>query len=80
MARHFVLSTGAMMPSVGLSTWQSDPGVVGDVVYAAVKVRSANKFALAPFLDDREHVTVFGSGRRGTDTSIVPGFTATKRR
>ncbi|PUZ53978.1 hypothetical protein GQ55_5G092500 [Panicum hallii var. hallii] len=37
MARHFVLSTGAMMPSVGLGTWQSDPGVVGDVVYAAVK-------------------------------------------
>ncbi|KAF8717000.1 hypothetical protein HU200_026108 [Digitaria exilis] len=38
MASHFVLNTGAKMPSVGLGTWQSDPGVVGDAVYAAVKI------------------------------------------
>ncbi|CAL4973146.1 unnamed protein product [Urochloa decumbens] len=37
MARHFVLNTGAKIPSVGLGTWQSDPGVVGNAVYAAVK-------------------------------------------
>ncbi|XP_052159200.1 aldo-keto reductase family 4 member C10-like isoform X2 [Oryza glaberrima] len=37
MAKHFVLNTGAKIPSVGLGTWQSDPGVVGDAVYAAVK-------------------------------------------
>lgn len=37
MASHFVLSTGAKIPSVGLGTWQSEPGVVGDAVYAAVK-------------------------------------------
>jgi len=37
MALHFVLNTGAKIPSVGLGTWQSDPGVVGDAVYAAVK-------------------------------------------
>jgi hypothetical protein len=39
MASHFVLNTGAKIPSVGLGTWQAAPGVVGDAVYAAVKVR-----------------------------------------
>ncbi|KAL6619122.1 hypothetical protein ACP70R_034261 [Stipagrostis hirtigluma subsp. patula] len=38
MARHFVLNTGAPIPSVGLGTWQADPGVVGDAVYTAIKV------------------------------------------
>ncbi|XP_044436309.1 aldo-keto reductase family 4 member C10 isoform X2 [Triticum aestivum] len=37
MARHFLLNTGAKMPSVGLGTWQAEPGVVGAAVYAAVK-------------------------------------------
>ncbi|KAG8054760.1 hypothetical protein GUJ93_ZPchr0001g32252 [Zizania palustris] len=37
MAKHFVLNTGAKIPSVGLGTWQSNPGVVGNAVYAAVK-------------------------------------------
>ncbi|VAH12395.1 unnamed protein product [Triticum turgidum subsp. durum] len=37
MARHFLLNTGNRMPSVGLGTWQADPGVVGAAVYAAVK-------------------------------------------
>ncbi|XP_020588705.1 aldo-keto reductase family 4 member C9-like [Phalaenopsis equestris] len=37
MAKHFVLNTGAKIPSVGLGTWQSEPGVVGAAVIAAVK-------------------------------------------
>ncbi|GJN14594.1 hypothetical protein PR202_gb01439 [Eleusine coracana subsp. coracana] len=37
MARHFVLNTGATIPSVGLGTWQADPGVVGDAIYTSVK-------------------------------------------
>ncbi|KAJ1686491.1 hypothetical protein LUZ63_017881 [Rhynchospora breviuscula] len=37
MASHFVLSTGAKIPSVGLGTWQAAPGVVGDAVLTAVK-------------------------------------------
>ncbi|XP_010937542.1 NADPH-dependent aldo-keto reductase, chloroplastic isoform X1 [Elaeis guineensis] len=37
MARFFTLNTGAQIPSVGLGTWQAEPGVVGDAVIAAVK-------------------------------------------
>ncbi|XP_048430046.1 NADPH-dependent aldo-keto reductase, chloroplastic isoform X2 [Pyrus x bretschneideri] len=36
--RFFELNTGAKIPSVGLGTWQSSPGLVGDAVHAAVKV------------------------------------------
>ena len=50
MARHFVLNTGAKIPSVGLGTWQSDPGVVGAAVYAAVKVRARIRSRPPPFL------------------------------
>jgi hypothetical protein len=42
MVRRFVLNTGAEIPSVGLGTWQSKPDVVGNSVYAAVKVRAAS--------------------------------------
>ncbi|KAK2972306.1 hypothetical protein RJ640_014364 [Escallonia rubra] len=34
---HFELNTGAKFPSVGLGTWQADPGVVGQAVHTAVK-------------------------------------------
>jgi hypothetical protein len=36
--RFFDLNTGAKIPSVGLGTWQSDPGLVGQAVAAAIKV------------------------------------------
>lgn len=34
----FELNTGAKIPSVGLGTWQSDPGIVGTAIATAVKV------------------------------------------
>ncbi|XP_073150932.1 NADPH-dependent aldo-keto reductase, chloroplastic-like [Henckelia pumila] len=36
--RYFELNTGAKIPSVGLGTWQSEPGVVGQAVEAAIKI------------------------------------------
>ncbi|XP_031489085.1 NADPH-dependent aldo-keto reductase, chloroplastic-like isoform X1 [Nymphaea colorata] len=33
----FELNNGLRIPSVGLGTWQADPGVVGDIIVAAVK-------------------------------------------
>ena len=38
MAREFPLNTGASIPSVGLGTWQSEPGLVGEAVATAIKV------------------------------------------
>ncbi|KAK7286782.1 hypothetical protein RJT34_22013 [Clitoria ternatea] len=35
---HFQLKTGAKIPSVGLGTWQADPGVVATAVTTAIKV------------------------------------------
>jgi diketogulonate reductase-like aldo/keto reductase len=37
-AAHFTLNTGARVPSVALGTYKAAPGVVTDVVAAAVKV------------------------------------------
>ncbi|KAM7526387.1 hypothetical protein LguiA_016289 [Lonicera macranthoides] len=36
--RFFELNTGKKMPSVGLGTWQSDPGLVGQAVASAIKI------------------------------------------
>ncbi|KAJ7950261.1 Aldo-keto reductase family 4 member like [Quillaja saponaria] len=36
--RFFELNTGAKIPSVGLGTWQADPGVVANAVTTAIKI------------------------------------------
>ncbi|KAG8085811.1 hypothetical protein GUJ93_ZPchr0010g8300 [Zizania palustris] len=37
MVKSFILNTNGMIPSVALGTWQISPGVVQDVIHAAVK-------------------------------------------
>lgn len=62
MATGFVVNTGAKIPSVGLGTWQADNGVVGDAVYAAVKVSPSLIFArLALALVSASTLLLFGS-------------------
>uniref|UniRef100_A0A7N0TU34 NADP-dependent oxidoreductase domain-containing protein n=1 Tax=Kalanchoe fedtschenkoi TaxID=63787 RepID=A0A7N0TU34_KALFE len=34
---YFKLNTGAIIPSIGLGTWQADPGLVGNAVAIAIK-------------------------------------------
>ena len=44
--RFFELNTGAKIPSLGLGTWQADPGVVANAVTTAIKVLNYLTFSL----------------------------------
>lgn len=48
----FELNTGAKIPSLGLGTWQSSPGVVADAVATAVKVFLSPRFEVCYILID----------------------------
>lgn len=54
--RFFELNTGAKIPSFGLGTWQSDPGVVADAVTTAIKVFASLQFF--SFFLFKEFITV----------------------
>jgi diketogulonate reductase-like aldo/keto reductase len=36
--KYFQLNTGAKIPSVGLGTWQAEPGVVAKAITTAIQV------------------------------------------
>jgi alcohol dehydrogenase (NADP+) len=36
--KDFALPSGALMPGIGLGTWKSDPGVVGEAVRSAIEI------------------------------------------
>ncbi|KAL5227712.1 hypothetical protein ABZP36_015977 [Zizania latifolia] len=57
MATHFTLNTGARIPSVGLGTYKAGPGVVADVVSAAVKV-GYRHIDCAPLYKNEEEIGV----------------------
>ncbi|CAB4284586.1 unnamed protein product [Prunus armeniaca] len=54
----FELNTGARIPSLGLGTWQSSPGLVGDAVATAVKIGLVLKKLFEDVVVNREDLWV----------------------
>lgn len=82
-AAHFTLNTGARVPSVGLGTYKAAPGVIADVLGAAVKVPAPSLRPLFPqFKSVRacSKPACHGNGRQGTGTSTARRSTITRRR
>jgi len=50
LIQSFELKTGAKIPSIGLGTWQAEPGVVAKAVTTAIQVtKTLFQFIFPPF-------------------------------
>ncbi|URE05901.1 hypothetical protein MUK42_03454 [Musa troglodytarum] len=70
MAKFFTLNTGAKIPSVGLGTWQSEPGLVGAAVIAAVKNDFSHRSDVRH--SDGTHAPLLGSRRPTVSSWPLP--------
>ncbi|CAD6271957.1 unnamed protein product [Miscanthus lutarioriparius] len=69
MAESFVLNTGARIPSVGLGTWQIEPGAVSDAIYAAVKAGYRHIDSAVAYCNQKE---IHGPIRIKKGTMFIP--------
>jgi len=56
LIKFFELNTGAKIPSVGLGTWQAEPGVVAEAITKAIEVtKNFTSINIFPFFNNTNY-------------------------